>query len=118
MILYLDETAARARLTRAVKGAPALAPTDIDMLMEIALVEEETDESLPGYDIDAGAAEGWSWRAGELAEQRKVGAEGATAENQQRFEHAMKMVDHYHTRSNSGSRVPTSTKFRRTDVIR
>jgi hypothetical protein len=101
---------------------PALTSTDIDMLMEIALVEEAAppDAPLPGYDLDAAAAEGWSWRAGELAEQRKVGAEGVSAENQQRFEHALKMVEHYRTRRSpgSGSAVPTSTKFRRTDVIR
>lgn len=118
MIVYLDEVAARARLERALKGTPALTPDDVDMLMVVALVEDETDESLPGYDIDAAAAEGWSWRAGELAEQRKVGAEGATVENQQRFDQAMKMVDHYRARSVAGSRVPTSARFRRTDVIR
>ncbi len=115
MILYLTEAAARARLERAVRGTPALAVADVDLLMVIARVEEPTlEQPLPGYDLDAAAAQGWSWRAGILAEQRSVGAEGAKAENQQRFEHALRMVEHYR---GSGGTV-TSTKFRRTDVIR
>ncbi len=115
MILYLTEAAARARLERAVKGTPALVVADVDILMVIARVEEPTlEQPLPGYDIEKAAAVGWEWRAGQLAEQRSVGAEGAKAENQQKFAHAMEMVRYYRV---SGAVLSTG-KFRRTDVIR
>jgi hypothetical protein len=115
VILRLDPATARARLERAVSGTPALADDDLTILEGIArAAEPDADNDLPGWDLDLAAAQGWQWRAGRLADQRKVGAEGATAENQQRYEHAMEMARHY---ASAGYSVSQS-KFRRTDVIR
>lgn len=100
-----------------VSGAPELSPEDLDVLMGIALREEETDESWPGYDLERAASEGWGWKAGRLAEQRAVGAEGASLQNQQQFDHAIAMRDHYLSRAGSSGGIRQG-RFRRTDVIR
>lgn len=98
-----------------VSGAPELPVQDIDLLFEQARVAEPDDvETLPGFDLIAAAAEGWRWRAGRLAEQRQVGAEGASVANQQKFEHALQMVDLYTTGAGLGV---TQTTFRRSDVL-
>lgn len=116
MLERLPEDKARARLEAMVSGLPALPVQDIDLLMTQARLEEPDDEELlPGFDLSAAAAEGWRWRAGRLADQRQVGAEGAQVANQQRFEHALQMVSLY--ASGAGSSGVTQTTFRRTDVI-
>jgi hypothetical protein len=116
LIERLTEADARGRIERAARGTPALTVEDVDLLLSVGLVEEPDppDEPNAGYDVGKAAAVGWEWRAGMLAEQRKIGAEGSSLENQQKFEHAMEMVRYYR----AGGMTVTSGKFRRTDVIR
>ena len=78
--------------------------------------DDPYDDGTYDYDLNAGAAEGWMWRAGQLANQRRISAEGSTLENQQRWQQAVEMEGMYRSRSAAASRVTTG-RIRRTDVI-
>lgn len=115
----LTAAEAEVRIIRMTAGAPTLPPEDIAILTELARQTEYTADAEPvaDFDLNLGAAEGWSWKAALLAEQRALGAEGANLQNQQLFEHALTMEDMYRRRSVGASTI-TSSKFTRTDVLR
>lgn len=82
----MDDATALARLERMTQAAtyPALASEELLELLELARRHDTAGvaPNAPGwagvYDLNAAAAEGWRWKAGKVAGDESVNADGAS----------------------------------------
>lgn len=102
-LVEMTEADARTVLAKRVAAsiAPVLSTADINILIAQA---KRTDQYgylptnvawTPTWALTAAAAEGWRWKAAELANQMNVSTGSAKAELRQRWENAMAMVRQY-----------------------
>ena len=99
----MDEAQARARLERMVAHdvEPTLSAGEVDDLFEQAkrvdsdgLIPSDNDW-VPTFDLNAAAAEGWSWKAGKVAPRYGVNLDGAVLQRQQLYAHCRAQAAHY-----------------------
>lgn len=106
----MDETAARARLTRMVAAAkePKLDDSALDDLVALAQradaagVAPSDPAWVPTWDLNAAAAEGWRWKAA-----KAVGLSASAPGEEQRFDFTQReclaMADSYAKRTRARS---------------
>lgn len=99
----MDEVAARERLERMVAHDvdPVLSTEEVEDLFEQAKRidgEGRTPSDAdwePTFDLNAAAAEGWSWKAGKVAPRYGVNLDGAVLQRQQLYAHCRSQSAHY-----------------------
>lgn len=103
----MDEAAATARLQRmtAYDVDPTLTPAEITALLEQFRVPDSSG-ALPSdadwegaYDLNAAAAEGWTWKAGKCSNRFAFSSDVNSFDRQQTFEHCERMAQQYRNRA-------------------
>lgn len=85
----------------AADAEPTLSVAQLERLMELAKREDTEgvaptdDEWEPTFDLDAAAAEGWRWKAGQAAPRFGVSLDGDTLHRQQLYVHCLKQAEMY-----------------------
>ena len=110
----MDIETARARLARMVAAdqEPTLDSDAIDELLAMAvrpdaagLISTE-DGYVTTWDLNAAAAEGWRWKAAQVANRFDFGADGQTFSRSDFLKHCLEMADRYSKRYASSVKVP------------
>jgi len=110
-----------ARMTEA-GSEPVLATADLDDLVLLAARRDadglfpDDDDWTPTFDYNAGAAEGWRWKAARVAAAYDYAVDGQSVWRSQMFEHCMEMARHYARRIKGSLEIGTGA-LTRNDLI-
>jgi hypothetical protein len=113
----MTEEQAEAKLQRMTDSSvePLLSSTDLDDLLEAAARPDSSgllrgDSGwTPTWDLDAGAAEGWTRKAGKAASRFSFAEDGQQFSRAQVYAHCAKMRDIYARRSMTSVTVSSQT---------
>lgn len=119
-MIELTEVEARARLEAMIQWTvePPLTSAEVDRLLAMAKradkdeITPATTGWTPTWDLNAGAAEGWRWKAGKVAGRFNANLDGAALQRAQIFGHCLKMASDYASKvagSMSVARFPSES---------
>jgi hypothetical protein len=102
----VDRDTAKNLLKRMVAWdqTPKLTDTDIESLLDMARRADTSgepitsDDWVPTFNLNAAAAEGWRWKAAEVANLTQFSADGASYHDEQLLAHCTAMARQYASR--------------------
>lgn len=91
----MTQDEARVQLERMVAhdSAPELTPDEIDQLLNFCQVSDA------GWALDAGAAEGWRWKAGKVVADYSFAIDSQLSDQGQVYDHCITQVGFYESKA-------------------
>lgn len=106
------EALARLKVMTAWDSAPTLSEIEVDYLLTMSKLADssgrapDNDDWDPTWDLNRGAAEGWRYKAGKIANDFDFTEAGMSAHLSQAVKHCQDMADHYRRKIVSNAILP------------